>query len=47
MGGAAPRLPGGGPHDGFHPVIREEVAAPEEEIRRILALTGKNTPRTS
>jgi signal transduction histidine kinase len=28
----------------FHPVIREEVAAPEEEIRRILALTGKNSP---
>ena len=28
----------------FHPVIREELAAPEEEIRRILALTGKNSP---
>ncbi|MGO9412104.1 MAG: [Fe-Fe] hydrogenase large subunit C-terminal domain-containing protein [Spirochaetia bacterium] len=27
----------------FHPVVREEVPAPEEEIRRILALTGKNT----
>ena len=28
----------------FHPVIREELPAPEEEIRRILALTGKNSP---
>jgi signal transduction histidine kinase/Fe-S-cluster-containing hydrogenase component 2 len=28
----------------FQPVIREEVAAPEEEIRRILSLTGKNSP---
>ncbi len=28
----------------FHPVIREEVAAPEEEIRRILSLTGKHAP---
>ncbi len=28
----------------FHPVMREELPAPEEEIRRILALTGKNTP---
>jgi signal transduction histidine kinase len=28
----------------FQPVIREEVDAPEEEIRRILALTGKNSP---
>ena len=27
----------------FQPVIREQVVAPEEEIRRILALTGKNT----
>jgi signal transduction histidine kinase/Pyruvate/2-oxoacid:ferredoxin oxidoreductase delta subunit len=27
----------------FHPVIREVVEAPQEEIRRILALTGKNT----
>jgi two-component system NtrC family sensor kinase len=26
---------------GFHPVVREQVAAPEEEIRRILAQTGK------
>jgi two-component system NtrC family sensor kinase len=25
----------------FHPVVREQVAAPEEEIRRILAQTGK------
>jgi len=29
---------------GFHPVTREEVAAPEEEIRAILAQTGKRTP---
>lgn len=28
----------------FHPVVREELPAPEEEIRRILALTGKNSP---
>ncbi|MBE3132885.1 MAG: histidine kinase, partial [Acidobacteria bacterium] len=28
---------------GFHPVTREEVAAPEEEIRAILAQTGKQT----
>jgi len=28
----------------FHPVTREELPAPEAEIRRILALTGKNTP---
>ncbi len=28
----------------FHPVVREELPAPEEEIRRILALTGKNNP---
>jgi iron only hydrogenase large subunit-like protein len=28
----------------FHPVTREQVAAPEEEIRRILALTGKLKP---
>jgi iron only hydrogenase large subunit-like protein/nitrogen-specific signal transduction histidine kinase len=28
----------------FHPVVREVVEVPEEEIRRILALTGKNTP---
>jgi signal transduction histidine kinase/iron only hydrogenase large subunit-like protein len=27
----------------FHPVIRQELPAPEEEIRRILALTGKNS----
>jgi nitrogen-specific signal transduction histidine kinase/ferredoxin len=27
----------------FHPVVREELPAPEEEIRRILALTGKNS----
>ena len=27
----------------FMPVVREEVDAPEEEIRRILALTGKST----
>ena len=27
----------------FQPVIRETVEAPQEEIRRILALTGKNT----
>jgi two-component system NtrC family sensor kinase len=27
----------------FQPVVRETVEAPEEEIRRILALTGKNT----
>jgi len=28
----------------FHPVTRDEVAAPEEEIRRILSLTGKDRP---
>ena len=28
----------------FHPIVREEVDAPEEEIRTILAQTGKNTP---
>jgi two-component system NtrC family sensor kinase len=28
----------------FQPVHRDEVDAPEEEIRRILALTGKNSP---
>jgi iron only hydrogenase large subunit-like protein len=28
----------------FHPVTRQEVAAPEEEIRRILGLTGKLAP---
>ena len=28
----------------FNPIVREEVDAPEEEIRRILALTGKNSP---
>ncbi|HVO38525.1 MAG TPA: [Fe-Fe] hydrogenase large subunit C-terminal domain-containing protein [Spirochaetia bacterium] len=28
----------------FHPVVREELPAPEEEIRRILALTGKLSP---
>ncbi len=28
----------------FLPVIREELPATEDEIRRILALTGKNTP---
>jgi len=28
----------------FQPVVREELPAPEEEIRRILALTGKNSP---
>jgi iron only hydrogenase large subunit-like protein/nitrogen-specific signal transduction histidine kinase len=28
----------------FQPVVREEVDPPEEEIRRILALTGKNSP---
>ena len=28
----------------FQPVVREEVDAPEEEIRRILSLTGKNAP---
>jgi signal transduction histidine kinase len=28
----------------FQPVVREEVDAPEEEIRRILSLTGKHTP---
>ncbi|HUI70466.1 MAG TPA: [Fe-Fe] hydrogenase large subunit C-terminal domain-containing protein [Spirochaetia bacterium] len=28
----------------FSPAVREELPAPEEEIRRILALTGKNTP---
>ena len=28
----------------FHPVRREELPAPEQEIRRILALTGKNSP---
>ncbi len=27
----------------FHPVVREELPAPEAEIRRILALTGKNS----
>ena len=27
----------------FHPVVREELPAPEGEIRRILALTGKNS----
>jgi iron only hydrogenase large subunit-like protein/nitrogen-specific signal transduction histidine kinase len=27
----------------FHPVVREELPAPEHEILRILALTGKNT----
>jgi len=27
----------------FHPVLREELPAPEEEIRRILAITGKNS----
>ncbi len=28
----------------FQPVMREELPAPEEEIRRILSLTGKNSP---
>jgi signal transduction histidine kinase len=28
----------------FHPIVREQVDAPEEDIRRILALTGKNGP---
>ena len=28
----------------FNPIVREKVDAPEEEIRRILALTGKNSP---
>jgi iron only hydrogenase large subunit-like protein/nitrogen-specific signal transduction histidine kinase len=28
----------------FNAIVREEVDVPEEEIRRILALTGKNTP---
>lgn len=28
----------------FQPVVREQVEASEEEIRRILALTGKNAP---